>query len=100
MLHGLERLSPTPGRLVRRDFGGVVLLDDSYNANPLSTEAALRSLAAIPAARRVAVLGEMAELGAEGGAEHARLGRLAADLGANRARMEHFRAAFEGAQDG
>jgi len=61
--------------------GGVTVVDDSYNANPISTEAAIRSLAALPAERRVAVLGVMAELGTESEGEHARMGALAADLG-------------------
>lgn len=61
--------------------GGVTIVDDSYNANPISIEAAIRSLAALPAGRRVAVLGVMAELGAESDSEHARMGDLATDLG-------------------
>ena len=60
---------------------GATILDDSYNANPLSTEAALRSLAHLGAARRTAVLGEMAELGAESSMEHRRMADIAADLG-------------------
>jgi UDP-N-acetylmuramoyl-tripeptide--D-alanyl-D-alanine ligase len=63
---------------------GAVILNDSYNANPASTEAALRSLAALDATRRVAVLGPMLELGSLSGAEHARIGRLAVDLGIDR----------------
>ena len=43
--------------------GGPVLVVDCYNANPASTEAALRSLAALPGERKLAVLGLMAELG-------------------------------------
>jgi UDP-N-acetylmuramoyl-tripeptide--D-alanyl-D-alanine ligase len=54
---------------------------DCYNANPASTEAALRSLAALPATRRVAVLGFMAELGVETAQQHARVAALARDLG-------------------
>ncbi len=60
---------------------GVRVIDDSYNANPMSTEAALRSLNALPATRRVAVLGVMAELGEESDSEHARIGELADALG-------------------
>ncbi len=60
---------------------GVTVIDDSYNANPMSTEAALRSLAALPADHRVAVLGVMAELGEESDSEHARIGELASALG-------------------
>ncbi len=61
--------------------GGVMVLNDTYNANPISTEAAIRSLAAIPAEHRVAVLGVMAELGDESDGEHARIGSLANKLG-------------------
>lgn len=66
---------------LHRTDSGVLILDDSYNANPLSTEAALRSLAHLPAAHRVAVLGLMAELGDESAAEHRRMAEIAADLG-------------------
>jgi len=73
-------LSPLRMELLRID-GGPIILNDSYNANPMSTEAALRSLAALPADERIAVLGVMAELGAQGDDEHARIGALAAKLG-------------------
>lgn len=46
----------------RRAAAGMRILDDTYNANPASTLAALSTLAAVPAGRRVAVLGYMAEL--------------------------------------
>jgi UDP-N-acetylmuramoyl-tripeptide--D-alanyl-D-alanine ligase len=64
-----------------RTPSGLRVLDDSYNANPASTEAALRSLALVDAGRRVAVLGEMAELGEAGPAAHRAIGALAASLG-------------------
>ena len=60
---------------------GLRVLNDSYNANPNSMEAALRTLAQVDAPRRVAVLGEMAELGASGHAAHQRMGQLADSLG-------------------
>jgi UDP-N-acetylmuramoyl-tripeptide--D-alanyl-D-alanine ligase len=66
---------------VRRVPDGPVLVVDCYNANPASTEAALRSLAALPASRKLALLGLMAELGAETQAEHRRAARLAEELG-------------------
>jgi UDP-N-acetylmuramoyl-tripeptide--D-alanyl-D-alanine ligase len=66
-------------RMELRDLaGGATLLDDSYNANPDSTRAGLDALAAIEAGRRLAVLGEMLELGADSDAEHRAVGRYAA----------------------
>ncbi|WP_238422791.1 UDP-N-acetylmuramoyl-tripeptide--D-alanyl-D-alanine ligase [Gordonia sp. 'Campus'] len=60
---------------------GVTVLNDAYNANPTSMSAALRSLAALPASRRVAVLGTMAELGADSPAQHEAIALEARDLG-------------------
>ena len=79
---GLGDARTSPWRMqVDRAPSGAVVVNDAYNANPLSTEAALRAVAAIPARRRAAVLGVMAELGHAGPAEHARIGALAAELG-------------------
>jgi UDP-N-acetylmuramoyl-tripeptide--D-alanyl-D-alanine ligase len=66
-------------RHVRPD--GLVVVNDAYNANPESMEAALRAVAAIGAGRAVAVLGAMLELGDVSHAAHVRIGRLAAELG-------------------
>jgi UDP-N-acetylmuramoyl-tripeptide--D-alanyl-D-alanine ligase len=66
---------------VRRLEHGPALIVDCYNANPASTEAALRSLAALAADRRVALLGLMAELGGATDSEHRRLAGLAEELG-------------------
>jgi UDP-N-acetylmuramoyl-tripeptide--D-alanyl-D-alanine ligase len=61
---------------------GVTVIDDSYNANPASTAAALHAQAAMGVGRRrVAVLGYMAELGGYERAGHEEVGRLAAALG-------------------
>jgi UDP-N-acetylmuramoyl-tripeptide--D-alanyl-D-alanine ligase len=60
---------------------GLRVLNDSYNANPDSVEAALRALALVDAPRRVAVLGRMAELGGAAAAAHRRMGELAGSLG-------------------
>ncbi len=60
--------------------GRFVVVNDAYNANPTSTESALRSVATMGSGR-VAVLGEMAELGPVAEQEHRRIGRLAAELG-------------------
>ena len=79
---GLAHASISPWRMeIHRASSGAIVINDSYNANPASTEAALRSLAALPARRRTAVLGVMAELGEAGPAEHKRIAALAKDLG-------------------
>jgi UDP-N-acetylmuramoyl-tripeptide--D-alanyl-D-alanine ligase len=59
--------------------GGVVIVDDSYNAAPRSVIAALDVLAGIPAARRIAVLGEMRELGDAHDPGHLEVGRAAGE---------------------
>lgn len=63
------------------EAGGVVVLDDAYNANPTSTLAALETLAAMEVTgQRVAVLGVMAEIGADHETEHWRVGSRAAGV--------------------
>ncbi len=82
VLGALATTMGSPLRMeVRRVPNGPVLLVDCYNANPASTEAALRSMAALSAERKVALLGLMAELGSETEAEHRRAARLAEELG-------------------
>ncbi len=82
VLSALSGATGPPLRMeVRRVPGGPVLVVDCYNANPASTEAALRSLATLPARRKVALLGVMAELGAQAEAEHRRVATLAEGLG-------------------
>ena len=64
---------------------GVMVVNDAYNANPESMRAALTALRTMSRGRRSwAVLGQMAELGADAGAEHEALGRLVARLGVDR----------------
>ena len=58
-----------------------MVINDAYNANPLSMHAAIDALLAVPASRRVAVIGRMAELGAEGPDEHRAVGRRLAEAG-------------------
>ncbi len=60
------------GRGVEQQAGGVTLIDDSFNGNPASMAAALDSLKARPVhgGRRIAILGDMLELGDEAGAYH------------------------------
>jgi UDP-N-acetylmuramoyl-tripeptide--D-alanyl-D-alanine ligase len=60
---------------------GILLLNDSYNANPVSMGAALDHLATLPANRRLAVLGEMRELGPDAASYHRDVGAHARRLG-------------------
>jgi UDP-N-acetylmuramoyl-tripeptide--D-alanyl-D-alanine ligase len=75
----LATASLSKWRLERRDLtGGATLLNDSFNADPDSARAALDALAAIEGERRIAVLGEMLELGDDSEAEHRAVGQYAA----------------------
>ena len=83
LAHGLARFRPAPGRLrVVRSPEGATIVDDSYNANPVSTAAALQTLATLArGGRTLAALGDMLELGGDESALHARVGREAAAAG-------------------
>ncbi len=79
---GLGNPLDSPWRMeLHHAASGVTVLNDAYNAGPASMAAALRSLATLPATRRLAVLGVMAELGDRAAEEHARIASLAAELG-------------------
>ncbi|HEX6898524.1 MAG TPA: UDP-N-acetylmuramoyl-tripeptide--D-alanyl-D-alanine ligase [Thermoanaerobaculia bacterium] len=67
--------------VVHRTEAGFTLIDDSYNSNPDALGKALESAAAYPAGRRVAVLGDMRELGPGGPRFHREAGEHAARLG-------------------
>jgi UDP-N-acetylmuramoyl-tripeptide--D-alanyl-D-alanine ligase len=71
------RMQPKPGR------NGVVVIDDTYNANPDSVRAAIDVLAASERPR-VLVLGDMGEVGAQGEAFHEEVGRYAKEAGVDR----------------
>jgi UDP-N-acetylmuramoyl-tripeptide--D-alanyl-D-alanine ligase len=84
----LTKLQPPVGRGARVQLtlpdGDALLIDESYNANPASMRAALALLAQAQVGkrgRRIAVLGDMLELGPEGAAMHAALARAVADNG-------------------
>jgi UDP-N-acetylmuramoyl-tripeptide--D-alanyl-D-alanine ligase len=104
MEEGFAAFSPAPGRFQPIPLrGGGLLLDDSYNANPASSEAALRSLAALSRGRRtVVVFADMLELGEGSAASHFRIGRLMASLGVGRLFSfgEHAAQAARGAAEG
>lgn len=77
----LESACLSPSRMaLHRPAPGVAIIDDAYNANPTSMRAALDTLARIPAQRRVAVVGVMAELDDPVEA-HRAIAALAAELG-------------------
>ena len=79
---GLAQCGQPKMRLELWEHDGVWVLDDTYNANADSVIAALQTLRELPCkGRRMAVLGDMAELGAHGEAAHEEIGRRAAELG-------------------
>ena len=79
---GLLESQPARMRLQLWEINGVRVLDDAYNANADSMLAALRTLQDLPCkGRRLAVLGDMAELGQHSEAAHEEIGRRAAEMG-------------------
>ena len=83
MEEGFRSSVPLPGRFRPIPLrGGGLLLDDTYNANPASVEAALRSLSTLRRGRRtIVVLADMLELGKSSGVSHFRIGHLVAATG-------------------
>ena len=79
---GLVSAPLAKARLQIREIHGVQFIDDSYNANPDSMKAALRTLMELDAdGKRIAVLGRMLELGEESERGHREVGEAAATLG-------------------
>ena len=81
-IDALQKQEGVSGRMrwvVSKD--GVNIIDDTYNANPGSMRAALQALGEVGmASRKIAILGDMRELGAEAARLHAEIGRVAADV--------------------
>jgi UDP-N-acetylmuramoyl-tripeptide--D-alanyl-D-alanine ligase len=85
VVHGLANHPGVPGRMQPRPLpNDVLVIDDSYNANPQSMRNALETLARLDGhGRRLVVLGQMGELGDEGDEAHREAGRLAGSLALN-----------------
>ena len=76
---GLAKAQPFSMRMQSEEWRGVRIINDAYNANPASMKAALQTLAELPCrGRRIAVLGDMFELGKQAAREHRQLGKNAA----------------------
>jgi UDP-N-acetylmuramoyl-tripeptide--D-alanyl-D-alanine ligase len=89
MLHGisleecarrLADVKPAKMRMERLELGGVTIINDAYNSNPESASRAVREFSRFPSTgRRVAVIGDMGELGSTSETYHRELGRQLAD---------------------
>jgi len=81
---GLQRCQPASMRMEMQTLGGIRIINDAYNSNPDSLLAALETLKTFPTGgKRIAVLGDMAELGEASESAHMEAGQLAARLGLN-----------------
>ena len=70
----LASISGPDGRLSKFDLCGMTFMDDSYNANPASMRAAIETLGTMQGTRKIAILGDMLELGEQCDVEHRSLG--------------------------
>ncbi len=98
LIEALEKFEPLPGRLrLLPGRDNTYLLDDTYNASPTSTRAALEVMTELMAPRKVAILGDMLELGPESDLEHAALSSAIRDSGVQVVITvgEHMRALHE-----
>ena len=93
---GLARYKPVGMRMRKERIGDVIFINDSYNANPLSMKAALRSLLSLSERNSLAILGDMLEMGVEEEASHIEILDFALNLGVNIALVgPRFRKAWE-----
>jgi len=81
MAQSFESLETPAGRMrIISGKKGSTIIDDTYNASPVATAAALETLAAMEGGRKIAMLGDMLELGEYSEEEHRHVGMLAADI--------------------
>jgi len=74
---GVSKIKPVSGRMnLLRGVEGSTIIDDTYNASPLAYEAALKTLYAVEAPQRIAILGSMNELGNSSPQAHEKVGKL------------------------
>lgn len=74
---GLNAIRPVSGRMnILRGMNDTTIIDDTYNSSPLAATSALRTLYELPAPQRIAVLGNMNELGDVSASGHAEVGSL------------------------
>ncbi len=91
----VESVFPLPGRGRRIETGGIIIIDDTYNSNPLSLEASLKDLALYPG-RKVAVIGDMLELGDKEKILHEGVGKLLKEIGIDKVFLFGRRARWVG----
>ncbi|MDO4773881.1 MAG: UDP-N-acetylmuramoyl-tripeptide--D-alanyl-D-alanine ligase [Candidatus Saccharibacteria bacterium] len=76
VITALKQFTPVPGRMQPlQGINDSLLIDDSYNSSPLAAASALRTLYTLPQSRKIAILGDMNELGDTAEAEHRALGQ-------------------------
>lgn len=74
---GFELIKPIPGRMnLLEGVNNSMLIDDTYNSSPVAAESAIRTFLKLDAPQRIAVLGDMNELGATSPVEHEKLGKM------------------------
>jgi UDP-N-acetylmuramoyl-tripeptide--D-alanyl-D-alanine ligase len=74
---GLKLIKPVPGRMnILKGLNKTMIIDDSYNSSPIAASSALQALYSLQTPQRIAVLGDMNELGELSPAEHEKLGNL------------------------
>ena len=81
ILRGIKTFEPTAQRLAVEDYKGITIINDCYNASPDSIKAALKVLAATDAKRRIAVLGDVLEMGEHAPSAHYGLAKYVKDAG-------------------